>query len=128
MLHTLLQNLLQNGASGSMKYVQFVRGRWVVRIVVPEELRHILGRNELVHIGLPDNIRAREREALKIINAYLAQIDEAREIWNALREASIPTLSSAAKEHYRSELSLDDLERAGRPEASWTCPAFVESV
>lgn len=101
-----------------MQYVQFVRGRWVVRIVVPEKLRHILGRNELVHIGLPDNIRAREKEALKIINAYLAQIDEAREIWDALREASIPTLSSAAKEHYRSELSLDDLERAGRPEAS----------
>ena len=97
-----------------MKYVQHIRGRWVVRIVVPEELRHILGRNELVHIGLPESAKARDKEAIKIINRYLAQIDEAKEVWESQREASIPTLSSAAKEHYRSELLLDDLERGVR--------------
>lgn len=101
-----------------MKYVQNIRGKWVVRIVVPEELRHIIGRNELWHIGLPDKAKEREKQALKIINAYLAEIDDAREVWEALREASIPTLTSAAKDHYQSELSLDDLERAGRVETS----------
>lgn len=104
--------------SGSMKYMQNIRGKWVVRIVVPEELRHIIGRNELCHIGLPDNAKDREKQALKIINAYVAEIDEAREVWEALREASIPTITSAAKDHYQSELYLDDLERAGRVETS----------
>lgn len=97
-----------------MKYVQNIRGKWVVRMVVPEELRHIIGRNELVHIGLSDNAKAREKEARRIINSYEAQLDEAREVWEALREASIPTLRSAAKEHYRSELAKDDMERANR--------------
>jgi integrase len=114
MPHTLLQNVLQNGASSSMKYVQNIRGKWVVRLVVPEELRHIIGRNELVHIGLSDNAKARDKEALRVINSYQAQLDEAREVWEALREASIPTLTSAAKEHFRSELAKDDLERASR--------------
>lgn len=95
-----------------MKYVQNIRGKWTVRMVVPEELRHIIGRNELVQIGLPDNPRAREKMAIRIVNAFQAQLDEACEVWESLKEASIPTLSTAAKEHFASELSLDDLERA----------------
>lgn len=95
-----------------MKYVQNIRGKWAVRMVVPEELRHIIGRNELVQIGLPDNAKAREKMAIGIVNAFQAQLDEAREVWESLKEASIPTLSTAAKEHFRSELAFDDLERA----------------
>lgn len=95
-----------------MKYVQNIRGKWTVRMVVPEELRHIIGRNELVQIGLPDNAKAREKMAIGVVNAFQALLDEAREVWDSLREASIPTLSTAAKEHFRSELAFDDLERA----------------
>jgi hypothetical protein len=95
-----------------MKYVQNIRGKWAVRMVVPDELRHIIGRNELVQIGLPDNAKAREKMAIGIVNAFQAQLDEAREVWESLKEASIPTLSTAAKEHFRSELAFDDLERA----------------
>lgn len=81
-------------------------------MVVPEELRHIIGRNELVQIGLPDNARAREKMAIGVVNAFQAQLHEAREVWDSLREASIPTLSTAAKVHFQSELAFDDLERA----------------
>ncbi len=95
-----------------MKSVQQVRGKWVVRVVVPEELRGIAGQRELVEIGLPTEARAREKHAFKAINAFHAKLDEAREVWESLGEASKPTLSSAAKEHYRSELLQDDLERA----------------
>ena len=95
-----------------MKFVQQVRGKWVVRMVVPEELRGIIGQRELVEIGLPSDARAREKSAVKAINAFHAKLDEAREVWESLGEASKPTLSSAAKEHYRSELLQDDLARA----------------
>ena len=81
-------------------------------MVVPDELRHIIGRNALVQIGLPDNARAREKTAIGIVNAFQAQLDEASGVWESLKEASIPTLSTAAKEHFTSELALDDLERA----------------
>lgn len=101
-----------------MKYVQQVRGRWVVRMVVPEELRSILGQRELVEIGLPSEARAREKRAIAVINSFHAKLDEAREIVDALGEASKPTLSSAAKEHYRSELVRDDLARATAPDAT----------
>lgn len=109
-----------------MKYVQNIRGKWTVRMVVPEELRHIIGRNELVQIGLPDNAKVREKMAIGIVNAFQAQLDEAREVWESLSEASIPTLSTAAKEHFRSELAFDDLERAA-PQRSIN-PDFLQEV
>jgi len=102
----------KKGELSSMKYVQQVRGKWVDRVVVPEELRGILGQRELVEIGLPSEARAREKHAFKVINAFHAKLDEAREVWESMGEASKPTLSSAAKEHYRSELLQDDLARA----------------
>ena len=95
-----------------MKYVRNVRGRWVVRMTVPEELRAIIGQRELVEIGLPSDATSREKQAVAIINAFHAKLDEAREVWESLGEASRPTLSSAAKEHYLSELEQDDLARA----------------
>lgn len=87
---------IQGGASGSLRYVQSVRGRWGDRILAPEELRDIPGGNDLVRIGLPDNIRARKKEALRIIKAYLAQNDGAREVWDVLREAVMPRLRNSA--------------------------------
>lgn len=95
-----------------MKYVQLVRGKWVVRMVVPEELRGIIGQRELVEIGLPNEARAREKKAVAVINGFHAKLDEAREVWESLGEASKPTLSSAAKEHFSAELLRDDLARA----------------
>lgn len=59
-------------------------------MVVPEELRHIIGRNELVQIGLPDNAKVRGKMAIGIVNAFQAQLDQAREVWESLKEASIP--------------------------------------
>lgn len=99
-----------------MKYVQQVRGKWVVRMVVPEELRGIIGQRELVEIGLPSDARSREKKAVAVINGFHAKLDEAREVWESLSEASKPTLSSAAKEHFSAELLRDDLARATSPD------------
>jgi hypothetical protein len=46
-----------------MKYVQQVKGNWIVRITVPEELRLIIGNRELVERDLPSDEKARERLA-----------------------------------------------------------------
>jgi integrase len=60
------------------------------------------------------------------VNAFQAQLDEARDVWESLKEASMPTLSTAAKEHFRSELALDDLERA-LPDRSADDPFLQDS-
>ena len=101
-----------------MQYVQQLRGKWVLRMVVPGELRSILGQRELAEIGLPTEARAREKRAIAVINSFHAKLDEAREIVEALGEASKPTLSSAAKEHDRSERARDDLARTTAPDAT----------
>ena len=95
-----------------MRHVQQVRGNWVVRIVIPEELRGVVGQRELVEIGLASEARACKKSLVKAINAFHAKLDEAREVWESLGETSKPTLSSAAKEHFRSKLLQDDLARA----------------
>ena len=61
----------KQGLGVGMKYVQHVRGKWVVRITVPEELRDILGARELVATDLPSNLRERERIASGIISGFL---------------------------------------------------------
>jgi hypothetical protein len=42
-----------------MRYVQSVRGKWVVRMTVPEELRDLIGQRELVATDLPADKRSR---------------------------------------------------------------------
>ncbi len=61
-----------------MKYVQLIRGKWRVRIKVPDELVPIIGKTELSESDLPPDPRSRERLAIGIINHVLTQIDEAR--------------------------------------------------
>ena len=39
--------------------------KWVVRMVIPEELRGVVGQRELVEIGLASEARAREKSAIK---------------------------------------------------------------
>ena len=90
-----------------MKNVQFIRGNWVARVVVPEELRPIIGKRELVE-ELPTEAKARERRALVVLNGFFAQIDEARDKLIASR----PTAATAAKAHYLEELDADDRERS----------------
>lgn len=89
-----------------MKHVQHVRGKWVARMTVPEELRAILGKRELVE-PLGGDKKQAERRALAVLNGFHAILDDAREALAANR----PTLSTAAKAHYRHELEQDDLDR-----------------
>uniref|UniRef100_UPI0011AE8577 hypothetical protein n=1 Tax=Mangrovicoccus ximenensis TaxID=1911570 RepID=UPI0011AE8577 len=95
-----------------MKYVQNIRGKWCVRMVVPDDLVPIIGKRELRETDLPSEPRARERQAHAVINRFFAQLDEAREHLVAKEAANRPTLSSAAKEFYREELLVDDQGRA----------------
>ena len=101
-----------------MKYVQKIRGRWIVRITVPEELRDIIGGRELVAKDLPSDAKLREKLAHGIINSFLAKIDEAQEIFDARKNMPSPTLSAAAKGHYASVILLDQEKRATMPTAA----------
>lgn len=92
-----------------MKHIQHVRGKWIARVTVPEELREIIGKRELIE-ELPSEKSGRDRRALAVLNGFFARLDEAREILLSRR----PTLSSAAKELYRVELEADDMSRAAR--------------
>lgn len=82
-----------------MKHVQKVRGIWVVRVTVPEELRDIIGVRELVERGLPNDTRQRERLAVGIINGFYARIEEAQEQLASRGDAPAPHLSALAKAH-----------------------------
>ena len=93
-----------------MKHLQHVRGKWVVRVTVPEELRGIVGKRELVEYDLPQEKKVRERKAIAVINGFYATIEEAREVLLSRQ----PTLSTVAKEHYRAELDADDKGRSVR--------------
>jgi hypothetical protein len=90
-----------------LKYVHFIRGNYVARITVPEELRPILGLRELSNNLGPDK-KSSEKRAHGAIAGFLEQIEEARLTLQSTR----PTLSDAAKAHFRAELIADDRERA----------------
>ena len=90
-----------------MKHVQHVRGKWVARVTVPDDLRDIIGKRELVE-DLPGDGKGRERQAHAVLNRFFATLDDAR----AVLAANRPTLSTAAKAHYRAELEADDKGRA----------------
>jgi hypothetical protein len=59
-----------------MKHVQFSRGRYVVRVTVPEDLRPIIGKRELVE-PLGGDKKTAERNAHGVIAGFLARIEEA---------------------------------------------------
>ena len=90
-----------------MKHVQHVRGRWIARMTIPDELRAILNMRELV-APLGTDKKQAERQALAVLNRFHAILDEARKAYVANRS----TLSSAAKMHDRQELDADDIGRA----------------
>lgn len=72
----------------------------MARMTVPEQLREMLGMRELVALLGGDKKQA-ERQAHAVLNRCHAILDEAREAVAANR----PTLTSAAKAHYREELT-----------------------
>lgn len=83
------------------------RGYFEARRAIPTELRPIIGKSEYrENVGAIK--REAERRALALHNRWQAELDEASE----KLEASKPTLSMAAKTHYRAELEWDDRERA----------------
>lgn len=90
-----------------MKYLHEINGRYAVRVVVPPELRGIVGRGELRE-WLGRDPRAAERAAHGVVAGFLGQLDAAK----AQLAANAPTIQSAARRHYASELAHDDRERA----------------
>ncbi len=98
-----------------MKYVSRERGKWRVRITVPGELRAIVGKRELVESGLPDEPRAREREAHKIINRFFTMIEDAEEHLAEAKRDPDRACAQAAQKHYGALLDDDDHKRAAFP-------------
>ncbi|QCO56297.1 site-specific integrase [Pseudorhodobacter turbinis] len=98
-----------------MKYVQQVRGKWIVRVTVPPELRAIIGQRELVERDLPSDTRTREKMAHGILNRFFATIDKAREIFETRKNSPPIALSDAAKRHYSVTIAQDELKRASMP-------------
>lgn len=78
------------------------------RRAIPPELREIIGKPEFRESVGADK-REAERRALALQNRWQAELDEAREQLESMK----PTIGSAAKAHYRSELQHDDVERRG---------------
>lgn len=89
-----------------MKHLQEIKGRFAVRIVVPPELRGVIGRGELRR-WLGRDRKIAERNAHAVIADFMEQLDSAR----ATLAASVPTMRSAARTHYEAELLADDRER-----------------
>lgn len=102
-----------------MKHLSRIRGRFCVRIGVPENLRGIIGRRELRE-WLGHDRTVAERAAPAIIGKFYKIIDEAK----AKLATNQPTFFGAARSHYQSELVADDRERAVRdrnsPDMSWS--------
>ncbi len=98
-----------------MKYVQNIRGKWCVRIKIPDELIPIIGKRELSETNLPSEPRSREKLAHGIINRFLMQIDEARERLESQQCATELAQSTAAKAHYANTLAADDAKRTAMP-------------
>ncbi|WP_113913131.1 phage integrase SAM-like domain-containing protein [Roseovarius dicentrarchi] len=98
-----------------MKYVQQVRGKWIVRLTVPDELRAIIGQRELVEGGLPSDTRARERMAHRILSRFFATIEEAREVLEARKNLPSDILSIAAKNYYNCTINADAQKRVSMP-------------
>lgn len=98
-----------------MKCVQQIRGKWCVRIKVPDELVPIIGKTELFETNLPPEPKLRERHAHGIINSFLVQIEEAHEHLEAQKNVPELALSAAAKAHYANTLAADDAKRSSMP-------------
>ena len=76
--------------------------------------------SRLVSLARQEHVKS----AVKAINAFHAKLDETREVREPLGEPSKPTLSRAAKEHFRSELLQDDLARATTMKSHGNPPIF----
>lgn len=92
-------------------------------MTVPPELRDMLGMRELV-APLGGDKKQAERQAHAVLNRFHAILDDAREAVAANR----PTLSTAAKAHYREELTRDDMERAVRKPTDQEFHSYSRSI
>lgn len=89
-----------------IKHLHEIKGRHVVRVAVPQELRGIIGTRELREwLGTDPKLAARNAPA--VIGRFYQQIDDAR----AAITSQTPTLKTVAQAHYASELLQDDRAR-----------------
>ncbi|MFC5515784.1 DUF6538 domain-containing protein [Kaistia terrae] len=72
------QILLQKRDAASIKHVHLNRGRYVLRVTVPEDFRDIIGKRELVE-PLDDDKKTAERMSHGVIAGSLDQLEQARE-------------------------------------------------
>jgi hypothetical protein len=106
-----------------MKYLHKINDRFAVRVVVPPELRGIVGRKELRE-WLGRDPRAAERAAHGVVAGFLGQLDDAK----TQLGANAPTIQWAARQHYKAELAYDDRERRGDVPTLVQLRAFTQPI
>lgn len=92
--------------AGKIKHILYRDGRYYARVVVPPELRRIIGKTELREPLGPDK-RAAERNAHGAVAAMLQKIEEARQ-----QVKTDAPLREIARRAYNRELALDDVDRS----------------
>ena len=92
---------------GKVRHLIFRDGRWYARVVVPLELRRIIGKTELRE-PLGADKKAAERQSHAIVARMLDQIEQARH----QLAAEAPPLVQIARDFYARELVRDDESRA----------------
>ena len=91
-----------------MKHLHHIKGKFVVRVVVPPELRPLMGNKRELREWIGADKKTAERNAPAVVARFYSEIDAAR----AKLDAQAPTIRSAARAHYEFELLVDDRERA----------------
>ena len=90
-----------------MKHLHHIKGRYVVRVVVPENLRPVIGCGPELREWLGGDKKIAERNAPAVIARFYSQIDEAK----ATLALNGPSIKKAAQGHYTDELLADDHAR-----------------
>lgn len=122
-------------ARGNMDYLRRKRdGRWVVRVVVPERLREIVGQKQFER-AVGRDPRTAQKRAYPLIAEWQATIACAeRELelrTGRKRQSRRFSLSEIAHTHYAEELALDEHGRNFpdiRTDTAWTRPARLEGL
>ncbi|WP_137153503.1 tyrosine-type recombinase/integrase [Rhizobium sp. FKL33] len=99
------------------RHIDFNRGQYRARIIVPVELRPFVLKKDGTPpcSALEEYLGADPREALKRSRPILADFDRQLSLARKHYEASRPTVSSAAKATFATELEFDLMERAIGP-------------
>lgn len=96
--------------AGKIRHLLYRQGRYYTRVVVPVELRPIIGKRELFEALGADRAQALRKHVLAVAEMQ-GVLDAARKGVEKPRQARRLTTDEAARAHYDAELVIDELAR-----------------